>query len=85
MERGLVAITFRSLRARPFLAAITRTLRGRPIETSATVDEHHDVTRLDIESPRPFPYQVDGDYLGETRRLRFQHRPSVMELVLPLN
>ena len=30
--------------------------------------------------PRPFPYQVDGDYLGETRRLRFQHRPEVMDL-----
>jgi diacylglycerol kinase family enzyme len=37
-----------------------------------------------VESTRPFPYQVDGDYLGETRRLRFQHRPEVMDLVFPL-
>jgi DnaK suppressor protein len=42
------------------------------------------VAELCIESTRPFPYQVDGDYLGETRRLRFQHRPEVMDLVFPL-
>ena len=84
LDRGLVAITFRSLRALPFLGALARTLRGRPIEASETVDEHHDLAELCIESTRPFPYQVDGDYLGETRRLRFQHRPEVMDLVFPL-
>ena len=84
LERGLVAITFRSLKAWPFLATLMRTLRGRPIQSSRTVDEHHDLARLQIESARPFPYQVDGDYLGETRRLRFQHRPEVMDLLLPL-
>jgi diacylglycerol kinase family enzyme len=84
LERGLVAITFRSLRARPFLGTLWRTLRGRPIETTRTVDEHHDLSRFEIESARPFPYQVDGDYLGETRRLRFQYRPDVMDLLLPL-
>ena len=85
MERGLVAVTFRTLRAVPFLGTLVRTLRGRPIVTSQTVDEHHDLRRLDIESAHPFPYQVDGDYLGETRRLRFQHRPEVMDLLLPLD
>ena len=84
LDRGLVAITFRSLRALPFLGALARTLRGRPIEANDTVDEHHDLADLCIESARPFPYQVDGDYLGETRRLRFQHRPEVMDLVFPL-
>jgi diacylglycerol kinase family enzyme len=83
LERGLVAITFRSLRARPFLMALARTLQGRPIESNRTVDEHHDLARLDVESTRPFPYQVDGEYLGETRRLRFQYRPEVMDLLFP--
>jgi len=83
LERGLVAITFRSLRARPFLGTLWRTLRGRPIETTRTVDEHHDLSRFEIESARPFPYQVDGDYLGETERLVFEHRPDVLKLVLP--
>jgi diacylglycerol kinase family enzyme len=84
LDRGLVVVTFRSLAAVPFLATLTRILRGRPIKPGSTVDEHHDVSALEIDAARPFPYQVDGDYLGETRRLRFEHRPSVLDLVLPL-
>jgi diacylglycerol kinase family enzyme len=59
-------------------------LRGRPVETGNAVDERHDLGALEIEASTPFPYQVDGDYLGETRRLRFEHRPAVLDLVLPL-
>ena len=54
--------------------------RPRPPSTSATIS-----SAFTIESARPFPYQVDGDYLGETRRLRFEHRPEVMDLVFPLS
>jgi diacylglycerol kinase family enzyme len=84
LDRGLVAVTFRSLRAIPFLRTLGRTLRGRPISTGPGVDERHDLAALEVASPQPFPYQVDGDYLGETRRLRFQHRPGVLGLVRPL-
>jgi hypothetical protein len=31
----------------------------------------------------PFPYQVDGDYLGETTELAFRHEPDVLRLVRP--
>ncbi|MEY2460428.1 MAG: hypothetical protein QOG30_2258, partial [Acidimicrobiaceae bacterium] len=31
----------------------------------------------------PFPYQVDGDYLGETEHLSFEHKPEILKLVLP--
>lgn len=31
----------------------------------------------------PFPYQVDGDYLGEVEELVFRHHPDVLELVVP--
>jgi diacylglycerol kinase family enzyme len=84
LDRGLVAITFRNLRPGPILGTLSKALRGKPIETNASVDERHDLGRLEIESARPFPYQVDGDYLGETRRLRFEHRPEVLDLVRPL-
>ena len=32
----------------------------------------------------PFPYQVDGDYLGDTEQLEFRHEPDVLDLVLPV-
>ena len=31
----------------------------------------------------PFPYQVDGDYLGETEHLEFRHEPEILRLVMP--
>ena len=31
----------------------------------------------------PFPYQVDGDHLGDTERLEFRHEPDVLDLVMP--
>jgi diacylglycerol kinase family enzyme len=31
----------------------------------------------------PFPYQVDGDHLGDTERLTFRHDPEVLSLVVP--
>jgi len=31
----------------------------------------------------PFPYQVDGDYLGEAERLTFRHEPDSLTVVVP--
>ena len=31
----------------------------------------------------PFPYQVDGDYLGETEQLEFRHEPDALTIVHP--
>ncbi len=37
---------------------------------------------LSIEGYGPFPYQVDGDYLGEVTHLEFRHEPEAMALAL---
>jgi diacylglycerol kinase family enzyme len=31
----------------------------------------------------PFPYQVDGDYLGDAERLNFRHEPDTLSLIVP--
>jgi diacylglycerol kinase family enzyme len=31
----------------------------------------------------PFPYQLDGDFLGEVESLRFRWVPEALALVLP--
>jgi hypothetical protein len=33
--------------------------------------------------PEPFPYQVDGDHLGEVERLDFTYEPAALSLVVP--
>jgi hypothetical protein len=37
-----------------------------------------------FEHATPFPYQLDGDYLGETDRLEFHHVPDAILMVRPL-
>ena len=44
---------------------------------------HADLTDLTISHDVPFPDQLDGDYLGETRRLEFSHVPDAVRLVRP--
>jgi diacylglycerol kinase family enzyme len=46
--------------------------------------EHRDgVTSAVITGTDPYPYQVDGDYLGEVNRLEFGYEPDVLTLVVP--
>ncbi|MBK5287752.1 MAG: diacylglycerol kinase family lipid kinase, partial [Acidimicrobiia bacterium] len=50
---------------------------------------HRDITQRDgvttatITSDEPFPYQVDGDYLGDVRRLDIAYVPDALTLVTP--
>ncbi|HSG14498.1 MAG TPA: hypothetical protein VLA22_11575, partial [Gaiellaceae bacterium] len=32
----------------------------------------------------PFPWQVDGDYLGEVERLEVRYEPDAISLVVPV-
>jgi diacylglycerol kinase family enzyme len=54
------------------------------VKRTKYLDEHVDLSCVVIESERPFPYQVDGDYLGETDRLELTHEPDAVNLVRPL-
>ena len=52
-------------------------------EPSRYVAEHTHVSHLVVDNEQPFPYQLDGDYLGETTRLEFTHEPDAVRLVFP--
>lgn len=82
-DRGLVAITFRSLKVTAILGGLGSALRGGGVKPSRTLDVQTDLAALTIAHDTPFPYQVDGDYLGETRRLEFTHVPDAVRLVRP--
>jgi diacylglycerol kinase family enzyme len=83
LDRGLVAVTFRSLRAPTVLSAVTGALRGQPVRPSRHLDVRTDLGGLSVTSAVPFPYQVDGDFLGDTRRLSFRYEPEALRLVVP--
>jgi len=84
LDRGLAMVTLRTL-------AFARTMRvigsalgtGRYLRNNRWTDYRHDVTSVTIEGYGPFPYQVDGDHLGDTERLVITHAPNVLDLVMP--
>ena len=83
LDRGLVAVTFRTMQATTILKSLGGALRGGGVKPTASLDVHEDVESLSITSHQPFPYQVDGDYLGETTDLQFEHVRNAVRLVRP--
>ncbi len=83
-DRGLVALTFRTMRARTILRSFAGALRGGGVRPAPEIVEQIDLDHVVIEAINlPFPYQVDGDYLGETTRLELRHVPAAVRLVMP--
>ncbi len=83
LDRGLVAITFTTMSARAILSSLAGALRGGGVKPADHLDIRTDVAELIVEHDTPFPYQVDGDALGETSRLVFAHVPDAVRLVFP--
>jgi diacylglycerol kinase family enzyme len=83
LERGLVAVTFRSLRLTTMARVLGNVVRGKGVGEHRSLDKRVDLKGLDVVAERPFPYQVDGDDLGDTRRLVFRHEPDAIGLVMP--
>ncbi len=84
LDRPLTAVTVRSMRTIPFLNIMASALgSGARLRSSKLIDYRPDVSALTIKGYGPFPYQVDGDYLGEIERLEFRHEPDALHLVLP--
>jgi diacylglycerol kinase family enzyme len=85
LDRGLSVVTFRSLALMPLLQAAASALGfGRDLRRQKHLDVRTDLTRFEVDGHGPFPYQVDGDYLGEIEHLTFEHRPEALRLVLPV-
>jgi diacylglycerol kinase family enzyme len=83
LDRGLVAITFTTMNAAAILTSLAGALRGGGVKPAKHLDVRIDVSHLVIEHETPFPYQVDGDALGGTKRLEFTHVPDAIRLVFP--
>ena len=83
LDGPLVAVTFRTLEVGPILRGLGGALRGGGVTPSEHLVEWRDLTELVVEHPAPFPYQVDGDHLGDAERLEFRFVPEAVRLVFP--
>jgi diacylglycerol kinase family enzyme len=84
LERGLAVVALRTLSFGPTLGIIASALgSGRRLRSHSKVAYRHDLTAVRVTGYGPFPYQVDGDYLGEVEHLELRHEPDVLRLVVP--
>jgi diacylglycerol kinase family enzyme len=84
LDRGLATITFKSFGLFTLLGGAGAAFGfGRDIRRRKHLDVRTDLAGLVVEGHGPFPYQVDGDYLGEIEHLEFRHAPDILNLVFP--
>ncbi len=85
LDSPLVAITIRSMRIDTILRVAGAALAGGgKVQRIGKVDARAGVTHLEVTGHGPFPYQVDGDHLGDIERVTIRYEPDVLDLVLPL-
>jgi len=84
LDRGLVVLALRTLAFSTTVAVVTSALRtGRLARSHRSSVYRTDLDGLRVRGHGRFPYQVDGDYIGEIDELVFRHEPGVLRLVLP--
>ncbi|MEZ5215432.1 MAG: diacylglycerol kinase family protein [Ilumatobacteraceae bacterium] len=83
LDQPLVAITFSTMAATAILRGLGGALRGGGVKSSSTLHHVTGLSELMVVGTEPFPYQLDGDYLGETGRLDISHVPDAVRLVDP--
>ncbi len=84
LDKKLVAVTFRKLTTPLMVRTIIQSVRQDQINASPGIDVRTDVEDVKINFSAPFPYQLDGDYLGEQTSLHIEHCPDALPLVKPI-
>lgn len=85
LDSALTTVAVRTLRVPTVLALVGSAVvtNGRRVRRSHVVDYRPDVASVVVTGHGSFPYQVDGDHLGDTERLELRHEPDVLSLVVP--
>jgi diacylglycerol kinase family enzyme len=84
LDTALSLTVIRSRRATSLMGIAARAfVRPNSVGGHRDVVHRDGVDRATIASETPFPYQVDGDYLGDVRRLDVAFVPDALTLVMP--
>ncbi|MEO8693222.1 MAG: diacylglycerol kinase family protein [Acidimicrobiales bacterium] len=85
LDSPLAMVTIRTLKLRRLgrLAGSALFAGGSRLRRSRHVDYRTGVRAMTVSSDHPFPYQVDGDYLGYVRSLEFRYEPDALRLIVP--
>ena len=53
------------------------------LTSSPEIVQRTDVRAVEVTADAPFPWQVDGDYLGEVEHLAVTYEPDCLTVVFP--
>ncbi len=79
----LSVVVLTSLGLLPIVRALSLAVRGGDITKVASVTRIDDLHRFTVRGHRPFPWQIDGDYLGDTDVLDFTYEPECLSIIVP--
>jgi diacylglycerol kinase family enzyme len=85
-DSSLSLVTFRSLDFLTIIGVVLSSFRSGPRRHQTHGRRVVHVSGRDdivVTGYGPFPYQVDGDYLGEAESLHLRHVPDALTLVVP--
>jgi diacylglycerol kinase family enzyme len=82
-DTAMSLVVFRKLSLPSLAGAALSSLRGRGAKPGRRIVVARDVDAATVTGHGPFPYQVDGDYLGEISRVELQYEPECLDLLLP--
>jgi hypothetical protein len=83
LDSPLVLVTFRNVSMFTLLGAAGAALRSRSLRKKRRLDYRTDLPGFTLTGHGAVPYQVDGDFLGETDRLVFKHEPDCLTIFTP--
>jgi diacylglycerol kinase family enzyme len=84
LDDALAVTIVRTLRARVIVRAAGAAVgRVAYLTTSPEIVQRADVEAVEVTGLAPFPWQVDGDYLGEVEHLSVEYQPDCLTVVVP--
>jgi diacylglycerol kinase family enzyme len=86
MDGGFTILAFQTLSFATVGAVIVASMTGRGgprLNQRRNVAYAGGLQSLRIRGRGPFPYQLDGDYLGEVEELELVYQPDLLNLVMP--
>jgi diacylglycerol kinase family enzyme len=86
LDRALALTLFNRLEVGPTLSAAgSAMVTGKRIDTNDAIVQRADLDAMTFVAKHgPFPWQVDGDYLGEVERIEIRYVPDTLRLVVPV-
>jgi diacylglycerol kinase family enzyme len=84
LDSALAVTAFQRLDPVSLIGGVASAMRRRRFLTKRRGIVHrHDIDLLTVEGHGPFPYQADGDDLGDATSLRLVDEPNALTIVVP--